>query len=221
MTNDENLADKIYRVDYQNLLNTGAVGVVSNWSHRALEKNAKKHFSTTLELGAGHGQHFQFVKHTFEKYLETDIRINNLPKRPKDNNVEQLEIDAENLKYFEDASIDRIVVSCVLIHLNNPEKALLEWRRVLAPGGQISIYLAPEPGMLLRMARYFTTARKLRSLGVNHPSFHYREHRYSYLYLKALIEDVFSGYEKKWRAYPFIHASWNFSLWKTVDIFNP
>lgn len=220
MTTEENLADKIYRVDYQDLLNTGAVGLVSNWSHRSLEKYANKHFSTTLELGAGHGQHFQFIKHTFDKYYETDVRIKNLPKRAKNQKVQQVEIDAENLKYFKDASVDRIVVTCVLIHLSDPEKALLEWRRVLAPGGRISIYLAPEPGTLLRMARHFTTARKLRKLGVNHPSFHYREHRYSYLYLKALIEDVFSGYERSWRAYPFIHASWNFSLWKTVEIVN-
>jgi SAM-dependent methyltransferase len=212
--------DEIYANDYSKILNSGAVGLVSNFLHKTLERRlSNKVFPTTLELGAGMGQHFPFVKHQFTTYFETDLRYENLPHRESQKSqVKKLRIDAEKLSEFQDNSVDRVIATCLLIHLSNPENALKEWKRVLRPGGAMQIYIPCEPGMLLRGLRNITTVRKAAKIGVNHLSFHYREHKYSYPHLRLLIQENFADCKVSFRQYPFPKIGWNFNLWTVVDI---
>ena len=57
----------------------------------------------------------------------------------EENKVDYL-LDATNLKFAKDNSIDFIVSSHLLEHISNPIKAILEWKRVLRNKG--IIYLA-------------------------------------------------------------------------------
>ena len=66
---------------------------------------------------------------------------------------------------YDEHSFDRLVATCLLIHLPEPEQALAQWRRMVRPGGLLSIYVPCDPGALLRLTRKFTTARKVRKLG--------------------------------------------------------
>jgi ubiquinone/menaquinone biosynthesis C-methylase UbiE len=59
-------------------------------------------------------------------------------------------MNAESLN-FPDAKFDRIIATCLVVHLKNIEKALLEWRRVLKPNGVITMYIALEPSIMLRL----------------------------------------------------------------------
>ena len=71
-----NSVDDFYANHYENVLNSGAVGFVSEIMHKSLENYFERddYFPKTLELGAGLGQHLSHVKHKFDEYLETDIR---------------------------------------------------------------------------------------------------------------------------------------------------
>ena len=126
----------------------GLLGLVWNKIHKQMEKPFKKqHFSTVLELGAGHGQHFKNTKHTFDRYFETDIRIDNLKKFSEPHLAKEVKsVDATNLVDFDDHSVDRLIATCLLAHLDNPYGVLQEWRRIVKPGGVITIYIPTEGG---------------------------------------------------------------------------
>ncbi len=216
--------DGIYSDQYTNLLDTGLVGKVQALTHVSLDKGVTGHYPLVLEVGAGKGQHLAFVKHTFEIYIESDIRIDTLKDATKNRKltglgtVEQVALNAENLDSIKPASVDRIVATCVLAHLRDPKRALEEFRRVLVPGGIASIYVPSEPGFILRLARYLSTVQKAKRLGYSHLPFHYQEHRNHFLNLKYVLLEVFSEDELRFESYPFRWASWNFSLWKIVRV---
>ena len=219
--------DFVYENFYDQLLNSGAVGKVSNWTHKSLERTRRgvaPHFPVVLEIGAGQGQHLKFVKHSFNLYYETDIRLEVLEKAtssrysPDGKTIIQMAINAEDLSFFPNNSVDRIVISCVLAHLSNPRVAMMELSRILRPGGEIAIYLASEPGFILRSLRWLSTVQKARKMGLDHLRFNYLEHRNHFLFLKYLIQEVFEKDVVRFRSYPIPGMSWNFSLWKTVTV---
>lgn len=206
---------------YDEVVGGGATGFVSRLTHKSIERDygSETHYDRVLEIGAGSGQHFEFVRHGFSEYLETDIRVDALPSRD-DSRVRSTVLDATNMKAIGDGEIDRLLATCVLIHLPDPEASLEEWKRVVSKEkSAITLYLPTEPGMLLRLARNLSTVRRARKMGVDHLNFHYREHRYHYLYLLMLIRDVFGDeFKVKIRRYPFNFLPWNFSLWAIVNI---
>lgn len=130
--------DEYYAEHYSKILNSGGLGLVSRFIHSRLEKDIDIDAEDVLELGAGLGQHLPFVKHNFTRYYETDIREGNLPTRKHlkhaSGEVIKMKLDAEDLSYFKDSSLSRIVSNCLLVHLNDPEKALNEWKRCLKKG---------------------------------------------------------------------------------------
>jgi ubiquinone/menaquinone biosynthesis C-methylase UbiE len=124
--------EEYYEKSYNYVIETGAVGFVASIYHKMLESGHNKKFETVLEIGAGTALHFKYVNHDFGKYISSDIRD------PGDKLEKILDIrhefkilDAEDLVEMKDESVDRIVVTCVLPHLSDPEKALTEWSRVL------------------------------------------------------------------------------------------
>lgn len=203
--------DDYYQEHYKSILNEGSVGFVSNVIHKNIESNQKNYFDKVLEVGAGHGQHFEFLNHSFGEYFETDMRLENLPQRP-DKSVIQLKIDAEDLSYFADNYIDRSIVSCLLLHLNDPESALRELRRVSKGGSIIDIYLPCEPGLILRILRNFTTVRKARRMGIDHLSFHYREHVTYFTRIDLLIREIYSNDSIDRKFWPLKVPFWNLNL---------
>jgi phosphatidylethanolamine/phosphatidyl-N-methylethanolamine N-methyltransferase len=218
-------ADMYYEHFYPLILAGGGVGAVAAWTHRSLEhfpRNWPKYFKTVLEIGAGNGEHFKYVKHDFQTYIETDIRIDVLSsgtENRKANKVSiQKQLDANNLSGIKSDSIDRLIATCVLVHLDNPVLALTEIRRLLKNGGVASFYVPCEPGMFLRFLRYWTTARKGRRLGVDHLHFHYNEHRFHVLYIQEAMKDVFELDEVKMTRHPFKKFGWNLNLWQIYQI---
>jgi len=218
-------ADVYYESFYPLILRGGGVGAVAEWTHRSLEqfpRNWPNNFRKVVEIGAGNGEHFNYVKHGFQEYLETDMRIdvlrNGTQNRNSDNRVLQLQLDANDLSQINSNSIDRLVATCVLVHLDNPVAVLTEIRRVLNDGGVASFYVPCEPGLVLRFLRYWTTARKGRKLGVDHLHFHYNEHKFHVLYIQEAMKGVFQSDEVKMTRHPFKYFSWNFNLWQIYQI---
>jgi phosphatidylethanolamine/phosphatidyl-N-methylethanolamine N-methyltransferase len=192
-------------------------------NHKSLEKSIpiNTKYKKILELGARNGQHFKYVQHEFEEYIESDIRPQSSEKihKARDKRIVFRIVDAQNLKEFENNGVDRIIATCVLIHLGDPIKALLEFKRVVKKdNGLISLYIPCEPGLILRISRFLTTVQKGRKHGLDHLHFHYKEHKFHYLFLKSAIEDVFKENEIIWRKYPFYFGSWNLNLWNICTI---
>ena len=212
-------SDDLYKGTHSEVVDTGLVGLVNNWLHKSLERGlSKEEFGTVLELGAGKGQHLKHVRHRYSRYLQSDIRLGNIPQTLHPN-VENLQLDAHDLSPLEDSSIDRLIATCLLVHLKDPEQALREWRRVVRRSGILSIYVPCEPGLLLRSSRYLTTRIKARRLGYNHLSLHYREHVTFFVRLNMLIKEIYQDCKIERTTYPFrVLPSWNLNLWATYQI---
>ena len=217
--------DEYYEMYYPLILGGGGIGAAAALTHKSLErfpKNWPMHFENVLEIGAGNGEHFRFVKHNFNLYVESDVRIkllsNNSLNGRLDERVVQQELNANQLSGVASNSFDRLIATCVLIHLENPALVLSEIRRILKDRGVASLYIPCEPGLMLRFFRYWTTARKGRKLGVDHLFFHYNEHRFHVLYLQAALREVFESDKVILTRYPFKFFSWNFNLWQIYQI---
>lgn len=210
-----------YENGYRNCYYTGLLGLVYGLVHKIIERpfRREEYFEKVLEVGAGNGEHYDFVKHDFSLYFMTDISLPSFPKSSQDLRIVVKQMDCANLIEFGENSIDRLIATCLLAHLDSPFKALMEWKRVVKPGGIISLYLPSEPGMLLRFVRKFFIWPKSKRNGSLNPKFHtYSEHRNHYPGMISLVETVFSGDKIRRSRYPLRILGWNFSLFEILQI---
>ena len=212
-----------YEDEYRKLFYTKSPsGAATNLIHKALEKGHRKnHFNKVLEIGGGEGFHVRHVQHTFDHYYLSDIDI-----RPLDDFAEDLKTngklthvceDAGNLS-FKDESFDRVVLMCVLHHLPEVEKSLLEARRVTRTAGVVSIYLPCDPGLIYRLARFVITSSRSKKLGIDYPLVNAREHRNHFNSINKILKHVFAQDDIKVRRSPFVIPGWNLNFYYIINI---
>lgn len=194
-------APRIYeRIYYKS---NPVIAHISFSGHRLIERDfdSATHFGRVLEVGAGTGQHLRFVRHGFDEYVATDVNPDLLAigrehagSRP---GLRFELADATRLPY-EDASFDRVISVYNLEHLPFPHDVLKEWRRVVRPGGVISIAIPAEGGIAWNMGRYFTTRRSFAREGLNLDYIIAREHINACYRLVALIRHYFPNRQEYW-----------------------
>lgn len=231
MTNEDfGSVDLFYNKYNDRVLRSGLIGSAQNRTHRAIEKlwSPKDMFSRVLEVGSGAGDHRQFVKHKYSIYYETDIRFSDgtfeseefVKRENSGPNVIREIADVMQLQYV-DGQFDRVIATCLLLHLAEPETALLELKRVTnAEGGVITILIPCEPGFLLRLSRRVLTARKAKRLGFEgYELFNARDHKNYISSLDKLVKHVFQEDRVTVSRLPFHIPSWNFNLYFVYTIF--
>lgn len=173
--------------------------------HSLLEKpyRGDKSFSKVLEVGAGTGEHLDFVRHSFDQYFLTDINEEFLEKAKKRHQNEKVVFekqDASALDYPDD-SFDRLISVYNLEHLPNPHLILKEWKRVVKKGGVISIAIPAEGGIAWNLGRFLTTRRYFRNKGLDLDYIISREHINACYRLVNFINHYFSDKQRTW--FPF------------------
>jgi len=184
---------------------------LARYIHKAMEHPYQKtdKYSDVIEVGAGTGNHLRFVQHAFMRYALTDLRegsVETAKASLADNpRVTCSVADAQDLHYG-DRSFDRLIASCLLIHLPHPEKALSEWRRVVRTDGVVTIYV-PNEGAFLHLVRRLTSARAANRLGYRgYDLMLAREHINRSQALDRLIQHNFRKDRLTRRGWPF-HSS--------------
>ena len=220
--------DLFYSNYYEQVLRTGLIGAAQDRTHRAMEKQWKSEdrFETVLEVGSGKGEHFGFVRHSFAKYYETDLRTNNETEnstfglRSVDGGKGLIRENADVMQlHYADHEFDRLIATCLVLHLEKPEKALSEMRRVTKSGGVISILVPCEPGLLLRISRRMLTSRKARQAGFSgYDLFNARDHINYLSGIDKLIKHVFRSDKIVVSRKPFKLPSWNLNLYFVYTI---
>jgi phosphatidylethanolamine/phosphatidyl-N-methylethanolamine N-methyltransferase len=204
---------------YGEIQSAGVCGRYVSASHRALERGVGPIPSNAriLEIGGNIGEHCKYVDHSYDEYLVTDYRAVEFESL---NEKIRFEVaDAEALPY-DSSSFDRALATCVLHHLPNAETALSELRRVVRPGGVVSLTLPCDPGVLYRVGKVVGPYRALRRRGIEDDPryFHYSQHRNHYPGLQAMIEKVFELDEVKSNYWPLKITSWNLNLFTIFQI---
>ena len=183
----------------------GFVGWSYRLTHRAVERAAPMlPEMSILEIGAGTGEHLEFVRPDFASYTMLDLF--DAPPNAAwggDPRVSWVTGDACG-QAIEDAQFDRVVSMCVLHHVNNPAKALENVRKWLLPGGTFSLFLPSDPGFLNRVNRKLFVNPRARRVGFyDYEIMNAREHRNHFWGLKRELGYQFADYRVRRRFYPF------------------
>lgn len=223
----ENLRGNVshyYSNFYRKMMGSEASGLLSflwKYPHRVMEKKHKSNEQLDLlELGYGEGEHLRFVKKDFNSYLATDIDKARLlvPDEFASKKIKTKVVDAQNLP-FKNESFDRLIATCLIAHLGEPERALNEWRRVLKKGGTATIYIALEPGLALRVFRRLITAPKAKRLGFEGFNLYIaRDHVNDAFRVLNILVEVFRNDKIKFRYRPFFIRSWYLNLFCVVEV---
>jgi phosphatidylethanolamine/phosphatidyl-N-methylethanolamine N-methyltransferase len=202
-------SDYIQNYDNSNTDRTLA-GSFLQKSHSLLE-NSRPPLSaghTVLEVGAGSGHHFPFVRKEYSKYVMTDASLSMIAiaekKHAEDVASGLLLVRQQNATSLDypDGSFDRLIATHVLEHLTDPVSVLREWNRVVRPGGLISLVLPCDPGMLWRFGRHLGPRRNARKLGLAYDYLQAAEHVNSIFNLVVFIRHHFDQLIENW--YPAI-----------------
>jgi phosphatidylethanolamine/phosphatidyl-N-methylethanolamine N-methyltransferase len=194
--------DEFYEKYYRHATESWIVKKNHSYSHRMLERGVNGNFEHVLELGAGSGEHFQFVRHDFQSYLLSDLRAET-SFTTEDQRVRFESFDAEVIPYDEDC-FQRVVTTCLLHHVKDVRGTLEEMRRVATHGGLISVNIAADPGLLYRFIWSATSGRRLRNQGLKFPkSVHYQEHRGHFIGIREIALEVFKNDSISFKYYPF------------------
>jgi SAM-dependent methyltransferase len=115
---------------------------------------------TTLEIGAGYGEHIAYEDLSFQQYTALELR-DTMAERitTRFPGVSVIVGDVQEHIPAAAASFDRVVAVHVLEHLPNLPAALAEVRRVMKPSGRFSIVLPCEGGALYELGRTFSSRR--------------------------------------------------------------
>lgn len=208
--------ERWYASAYDFVYHSGITAFIYGLVFRFMERPHKGgNPAKIVEMGAGNGDYRAAANPSFTEYVEVDLRDWSEASTPE--KVTRLRADAEQTdlpsNYF-----DRLVATCVLVHLANPERALFEWKRIVRPGGSLTIYVPPEAGLLVRLLRALYFWPKARRKGFDARVIASLEHRYSYFYLDALLRDVFSEHEIRRRTVPFKIFEYDLALFHVYEI---
>jgi phosphatidylethanolamine/phosphatidyl-N-methylethanolamine N-methyltransferase len=200
----------------------GTCGWYVRQSHKALENGLPSFAADTniLELGCNLGEHSAYVSHKYQSYLATDYR--EIESAPLNHRIKFEVADAQSLSY-EDNSFDLLIMTCVLHHLDHPDRALREMRRVARHGAVISIIVPTDPGIFYRVAKRMGPYKALMKLGRSanfEPQyFHYQQHRNHFPGISTFIKFIYRDDTIKQRFWPFPWKSWNLNLFTVFHIF--
>ncbi len=176
--------------------------------HKFAEKafDNQVHFDRVLEIGAGTGEHFPFVRHNFNEYILSDMnpKVLDVAKKKLSGVLdERLQFEMQigsNLSY-PDNSFDRVLAIHILEHIYQPHLALKEWYRVLKPGGVLTILIPTDPGIAWRLGRHLGPRKNALAQGIAYDYIMAREHVNSCNNLIAILRYYFPKAKQAW--WPF------------------
>jgi SAM-dependent methyltransferase len=144
----------------------GVSGWVSKQFHKLIEHGRFSHVNVLLEVGATHGQHFPYVKHSYNKYILSDLIISpELMKYSSNPRVSIMQIDITNMFQIKDHEVDRLISTCLLHHLEDIHPALAEIERILRIDGVADLLVPNDPSLLWNLGRTLLTFPRAKMRG--------------------------------------------------------
>lgn len=223
---EETLKDQIYAESewyesgkYSEIAISAQGGLAAKIFHHQIERglSGKDFFCSVLEIGALSGEHLPYVKHGFDSWTLCDI-VEPQETEFQDPRVNFIKQNVHDLT-FPDGEYDRVALTCVLHHLENPMQAMEEMRRVCKTGGLISIFLPVDPGWMYELAINATSLRRAKKMDLLAEAKRSRAigHRNHFNSLRWQLEEVYRNdlIQTRWWPIPIGKRSVNmFSAWQ-------
>jgi len=169
---------------YSSHMYKGLIGKFMKLSHKKMEKYSKKK-SKVLEIGSGTMPHIKYLKHDFDKYYIIDL-FHELKKFfKKEKKIIFKAYNGKDIPY-PDNYFDRIIISHCLEHIIEPEKFLIEMKKKIKKGGNITIAIPNDPGILWRIGKFISA-----NFLINN-SYKFSKDFYYYFTAKDHVNSIFS-----------------------------
>lgn len=222
-----------YKNYFSSVNYSGSAGYATRMIHRSLERglSSERHLSTVLELGSAHGEHIAYVRHSFDRYLVTDLVDRDLDLArlaesvPAGGGRRELEFQVQDATRLDvpEASIDRVLHTCLLHHVRDLDSVFAEIRRVLRPGGLYTAYIPCDPGLVYRAAQRVTAGRAIRrtlrdGYSLTPGLLRALEHPNHYQAVWNLLKHAFGSDKIISRHLPLPRPLWNINFFSVITI---
>ena len=178
----QSIVDGYYENFYKRVHGSGGVGKLESWMHKALESDAQPS-KRLLEVGAGNFEHLPFIASQVDTYVAVDPRV------PDQEDLDRWRVKvidvtevatATSGRFFVKSTVeefgshdvgrfDRIVATCVLLHLDDPASTMTTLLDLMEESGaQMRLLLPTEPSWLVNSWRTLMTRRRSKKLGFEH-----------------------------------------------------
>lgn len=139
-------------------------GILDDFNHGYAVEHAPEEFITTLEIGAGLGEHLAYEKLSEEQeqnYVALELRENMAARlRERFPTIQARVGDCQGRLDFPDGSFDRVLAVHVLEHLPDLPAAVREMHRLCHPErGIFSVVIPCEGGLAYTLARRLSAQR--------------------------------------------------------------
>jgi SAM-dependent methyltransferase len=157
-------------------------GVVEKFNHTFPVRHSQPGFTTSLEIGAGLGEHLHYERLTPEQernYYCNEFRENMAAEiRRRFPNVQTVVGDCQQRMNFDDGFFDRVIAVHVLEHLPNLPAAIREAYRLLnKQTGRFLVVIPTEGSPAYSLARKISAERVWnKRFGGGYAEFYKREH---------------------------------------------
>lgn len=157
-------------------------GMIERFNHQFPVRNSRPGFVSTIEIGAGLGEHLSYERLTHEQqaeYYAVELRENMAARLAAAHpNVNTIVGDCQQRLDFPDGRFDRYLAIHVLEHLPNLPACLAEaWRLIDNDRGQLLVVIPCEGGTAYGLARRVSAQRLFeRTYHMSYKPFISREH---------------------------------------------
>jgi len=185
-------------------------GLVETFNHNFPVRHSPGGFRTTLEIGAGLGEHLRHERLSAEQeqnYYALELRENMAAQiRAHFPRVHAVVGDCQQRLGFPDRFFDRIVAVHVLEHLPNLPGCIREaWRLLQQPGGRFLVVIPTEGSPAYTLARKLSAERVYKkAYGGDYSWFYRREHINLAPEILAELHPYFTVESKRCFPLPFL-----------------
>jgi SAM-dependent methyltransferase len=178
----QRISDDFMKCWHEELAGRSRYGLIEKFNHQFPVRHSPAGFRTTLEIGAGLGEHLRYETLTPEQeqhYYANDFRENMAAEiRKSFPRVQTVVGDCQQRFDFPDGFFDRVIAVHVLEHLPNLPAAVREAHRLLNPRtGRMLVVIPCEGSPAYSLARKISAERVYRRrYGGDYSWFYRREH---------------------------------------------